>query len=357
MTYKLSAFEEKRMGKEGRIFNVIDSVKGGCGKTTFSLMLAATLDRMYGSDGKCNTCILDMDLLGTSMISLFNEDSNLDALNGPSTMSEHKNAYLNEIVQSHNTSDKKWIQSVSVVDKERKKRQFYIGFSDPSEEAKEEFRCDVKCNYIPATKFGVFRHGMKKILSKRELNGQVPDIEYIIMDFPPNSDIYAETAKNCLFDKKNNVLETGDICNYFLMVGMDLSHLNTTINHLCYFLKGEDRFPDNIFIVFNNLFKNPIDTEVEMYDLRRRKIEEAVEKKIKKENIPSKIYFCIMNRSEAYIEGTLNKESLNETAKDFKIDELFPAPIWNYVAYGQSFENALSMSHLDFYKVISGEEE
>src|SRR5699024_4575171 len=53
-----------------KIYNIIDSVKGGCGKTTFSLMLSLLLDDHYKekrNNDELNVCLIDMDIQGSAL--------------------------------------------------------------------------------------------------------------------------------------------------------------------------------------------------------------------------------------------------------------------------------------------------
>ena len=50
------------------IYNVVNSVKGGCGKTTFSVYLAW---KAANAATKKNTLLIDMDFQGTAMEFLF----------------------------------------------------------------------------------------------------------------------------------------------------------------------------------------------------------------------------------------------------------------------------------------------
>ena len=49
-----------------RIYNVVQSVKGGCGKTTFSIMLSSFLGLNKNREKMGETCLLDVDFQGTS---------------------------------------------------------------------------------------------------------------------------------------------------------------------------------------------------------------------------------------------------------------------------------------------------
>ena len=61
-----------------RVYNIVQSVKGGCGKTTFSIMLAGFLGKKENRDECGKTCLVDADFQGTSLIHLFIHDENLD---------------------------------------------------------------------------------------------------------------------------------------------------------------------------------------------------------------------------------------------------------------------------------------
>lgn len=347
-----------------RVYNVVNSVKGGCGKTTFALMLAAGLDRLKESqlaDGSCQTdwsnCILDFDFLGTSMISLFKGDSDINTWK---TDEGGSYIYLNERLRGFRSEDKRYIVSIDIGDADR--RHFNIGFSDPDEKEKEKYRCDSKCNYIPATKFGVFRRGMQNILKPGELEEQVPnDVKHVIFDLPPSNDTYANAVINCMFDKRNSVIRKDkDVCNYFLMMGMDLSHLNATEQYLLDFLRGEDLFPHRIFLVFNNLFPQNDSEDWDLYEARKRELETNIQSALsgKADSLKPKIYFVVMNQCVKYqriimgYEGIKGKSGLTEVTVNG--GDIFPNPIMTYARCGEEFKKTDNVEKA-FYKLLEGE--
>lgn len=58
---------------KGKIYNIIDSVKGGCGKTTFGIMLSLLLDKYRTkkkNNGETMACMVDVDIQGSALLYL-----------------------------------------------------------------------------------------------------------------------------------------------------------------------------------------------------------------------------------------------------------------------------------------------
>lgn len=237
----------------GRVFHMIDSIKGGCGKTTFAIALTEYLERKYYEKKQqenlteCkHACLLDMDFVGTGMIDLFfKKDRKKEYLK------EHR--YLTDMIRNFRTEDKKYINEFSISE-----RALYIGFSDPDFKIKEQFRCSSKYNYTTVISYGIFRSGIQRILKKGTLEGQIGGkIASIVLDMSPGLDPYSEAVKENIFDKRHSdFMEETDRRNYYFMVGMDQSHLSSAQEYCLEFLNGEDKKEaDHIFIVFNDVLQ------------------------------------------------------------------------------------------------------
>lgn len=234
-----------------RSYYIIDSIKGGCGKTTFSIMLAALLQSKKSEE---LTCLLDLDLLGTGMIDLF--------LN-PNEIEEYKKNYcfLSERIRNFRTIEKKYIYSKTVdgID-------FHFGFSDTKFGAKSAYSVSSEFNYTPVTSYGVFRNGLKSVLDEKAsenlesqlclIDGKTKKghVKNVIMDMAPGMDPYSEVAKGCIFDKRHSsFIEEDSKRYYFLMMGMNQSHIVTARNYLEEFINNAGKSSDKIFIVINDI--------------------------------------------------------------------------------------------------------
>lgn len=234
----------------GRVFHIIDSIKGGCGKTTFAIALTEYLEKKYSEIKQGDNpnewqhaCLLDVDFLGTGMIDLFFKKEKKKEY-----LTEHM--YLTDVIRGFGTKDKKYIGEFPISD-----RPLYIGFSDPDFKTKEQFRCSSKYNYATVISYGIFRSGVQKILKRGALDEQIKGkVSSIVLDMSPGLDAYSEAVKENIFDKRHSdFMEESDRRNYYFMVGMDHSHLSSAKEYFSEFLKGDDkREADQMFIVFND---------------------------------------------------------------------------------------------------------
>lgn len=306
-----------------RVFHVIDSIKGGCGKTTFAIMLTEYLERKWKERTKNleperskHACLLDVDFVGTGMIDLFFS---------PEKKAEFlaHNIYLTNKIRGFQAQDKRYIYPFDFYG-----RDFYVGFGDPDFSTKEKFRCSSKYNYTTVIGYGIFRSGMKKILEKGALEEQVKgEVASIILDMSPGMDAYSEVVKECIFDKRHSdFLEPSDKRNYYLMVGMDASHLESAKDYFLEFLKGEDKkTADHIFIVFDDVLhffsKEEIDfhvkeetkfhiNEIDQYNSRITNFCKVL--KDFPEELLKKICFLALNPYEEYSALLHMQKPLNE---------------------------------------------
>lgn len=120
-----------------RVYNIVQSVKGGCGKTTFSIMLAGFLGKKENRDECGKTCLVDADFQGTSLIHLFIHDENLDK-------TAPRKCYLNEKMRRYN-SYHNYVREYNGYD-----RIFYYVPSSPEYVQKAWFLANAQMGYIPA---------------------------------------------------------------------------------------------------------------------------------------------------------------------------------------------------------------
>lgn len=220
--------------KKNETYNVINSVKGGCGKTTFSISLAWYLMKMQEKmDEEQNKAplLIDMDLQGTAMKTIFNPE-------------DVKNInYLNEAVNTRDPVLNNYIIKNSI----ENNSHIDTIFSNPSVAAKSQYRETYKNNYSPVISYNVFRHGLYELL--KEVDKLYDDV---IFDMPPNSDGFANSAIDCIFRKAQNKDFKDKIKNMFLITTIDSGHITATINELKHLIQMEEHMEfDNIFIVVN----------------------------------------------------------------------------------------------------------
>lgn len=321
-------------------YHVIDSVKGGCGKTTFAIMLAAFLERM---EQKEQACILDMDFLGTSMVSLF------FAKKGFESLPDHP-IYLNEKVRDFHTGDKKYICTFEAGGSE-----FHIGFASPNQRDKNAFGCTSPMNYVPGISYSMFRNVLKSLLEKNaeKLSAQIPGsqteektLKHVIFDMPPNYDGFSESVKDCLFDPKHCQTldeplkrggDNGEIhkCHEFFMLNLDNSHVNATIEYVTQYLKTDRKWPDKIFFVFNNNILLDKNNELgPVYASRKEQLADALKSFISDKEKLNRIHFLKTAVYEDYAVYILGGNALKSNR------ELFQniSPVLEYATIEEEFQ-------------------
>lgn len=278
------ANEKELDEKVGKTYNFVNSIKGGCGKTTFSIFLAKyllTIDQkvqelanirnkkeLSGEDdtqintdqlrpkknveyGKC--LILDMDFQGTSMDGLF-----WGAIRSENNTVTFKDAdirkYLNAAIREDGP-----IEEYIVHNQLNDRVTLDVVFADTDVKEKEKLRILPKMGYSPVVQYNIFRGGLYKFLKKFEER----EYKHFIFDMPPNSDGFSGAALECVMNniekETGNLLDTykirkkEDIVNLFYVTGMDPGQVRETIKEIQEQFVNRDKFYfDNLFIVMND---------------------------------------------------------------------------------------------------------
>lgn len=294
-------------------YNLINSVKGGCGKTTFSIWLAYWLDK---------SLLIDMDLLGTSMqVLVFGNDDE-----------SHDTAYTNDVFQGGKRDKKKFVKKVRL----ENNKCMNIIFSSMDYKEKDRFKAGKHSGYTPVVKHSMFRLGLRELLR----NHKTPDgeaVEHFILDMPPNSDGFSDAAMECIFNPKYSDLKKKDRKNLFMMIGADWGQTIATINALkTLLLHEDDNEPDKIFLIINrNLGDN-----FEELDYKRRKkaVEDAFKAWGLKEATKKKIVFLKMEHNKHYAELGIAARGL-KGADVSQLDSAFDAVIAAYAGFGEEFKD------------------
>lgn len=287
-----------------RIYNVVQSVKGGCGKTTFSIMLSSFLGLNKNREKMGETCLLDVDFQGTSLINLFTCDDKVDTR-------EVRQCYLNDKMRKYDDCYS-YVREYNGFD-----RKFYYVPSSPKQDQKEWFSANAKMNYIPHMAYNMFEINLKSMLDSNGegIAKEIEKLTNIIFDMPPSCDAYSDIIKKCVVNESERIRKSEDIVNYFLMINLDPTHLYSTIEYLEQILRGSDQIPTHIFIVFNNTFYFQNDSKVEqtlnlIFEERKKDIEIALEKEHIDEKTREKIIFLTCPLYKKYVERIVNKETL-----------------------------------------------
>lgn len=196
--------------------HIVDSVKGGAGKSTFAVKLGCYFalkekekDKEKEKE-KVKACIIDLDILGTSWEYIF--------LNFMS----HEGCYLNDLIVDYRDFFLKnffW----------RYKIQYGNTFLElevlpcnPSPRAKAMFRTDGQ--NMPEVSYDFFENEMIRLIDKLEKAGYTD----IILDMPPNTEPYSERIlESCLqvdkiLYKKHKIL-------LYMISSLTPAHIGSTL--------------------------------------------------------------------------------------------------------------------------------
>lgn len=238
------------MGKnKGVVYNIIDSVKGGCGKTTFAITLSIVLNHyLTGSsfNKETSSCLIDMDIQGSALLYLLYGKTFLDR-------EEKEFKFLNDrviAVGENKETAKNFINPFCF--KEDSQNRFDVIFCDPRTESKKKFRSMSNQNYSPEVLYSTFRMGLANMLSG--MKGQSPyNYSQIIFDMPPNADGYSDAVYDILLKNDYSILEKGDACNLFLLHTLDRGQMQATLDYFSELALSENFHKLNkIFFVFND---------------------------------------------------------------------------------------------------------
>lgn len=242
--------------KAVKVYNIVDSVKGGSGKTTFALMLSLLLDnKLTGSrkNNETSSCLIDMDIQGSALLYLLYGKS---FLNGETDkeMAE-RIAYLNDrvvAVGEESNMKRNYVNPFFFRDKETSGPRTDVIFSDPRTESKKKFRSMSNQNYSPEVLYSTYRMGLGNMLSN--LKGMKEYVHrHVIFDMPPNADGYSDAVYDVMLKKEYSVMEEDDKCNLFFMVTMDMGQRSATMDYFFELVSSENFQKINkIFFVFND---------------------------------------------------------------------------------------------------------
>lgn len=288
-------------------YNIVDSIKGGCGKTSFSLMLASAL---YNENKKQPPCLFDMDFQGTSLAYLLFGKEHKDW-----KKSIGIDMFLNERVVSFKDHSRRYIKRVewkgsdgsgaphsSGMDPES---TFYVAMADPDPKMKDKYKARSNQNYSPEVTYGIFRYGLAKLLEPENLETELLEKPgHVILDMPPNIDGYSDAALGCILNnpKQNHV-------NYFIMMTFDQSHIHITMDWFKDFLTKEQsqRMPERIFFTFA---LTPRDQRqdtysqkklVNLFTERTKWIRTTIDRELNlSEEERDRIYFVVVGHNDQY---------------------------------------------------------
>lgn len=323
-------------------YNLVNSVKGGCGKTTFSIWTAYYLNMLSEEDyrnapddkkeeykAELDTAVLvDMDLLGTSMRVIFD---------GRSVTGD--TAVTNDIFHGAKNNKKQFIDKIKL------ESGTYINviFSSMDHRERGRFKSGRYAGYTPVVKHSMFRSGLRELI---KYNKTIDDknVKHFIFDMPPNSDGFSDAAMECIFDKKYSVLGNKDRKNLFMMIGSDWGQTISTIAELKMLLEDSDVIlPDRIFLVINHNMRGEFGDEC--YRIRKAEIEKELSDSGLSEDELKRFFFLKMYNSENYTKLGIGEENGGKGLRNVGAEQIinaFPKAVITAVAqYGQDFEDVI----------------
>lgn len=265
----------------GMTFHVVHSVKGGCGKTAFSLftalkLAAETAGNAEKTEDSARVLLLDADFKGSGLKTLvysgdketFDKNPEPRLEDVEANKKEEINAGRNYLIfrkkyQENNLNDfltgrcrsvseiitesgvvpKR--RSAPVLDSEGNADGFngYLDFIFCSPHMKDRDIFSYTNATQPALNVGNFRIKMRKLLqeiSERKLPGGEKQYLHVIIDMPPGYDEYSDVLLDvlhcfCRDKKKGNV-------NYYAVTTGDRSHLDAMQENVRKVLQGNARY-------------------------------------------------------------------------------------------------------------------
>lgn len=250
-----------------KVYNIIDSVKGGCGKTTFSIMLSLLLDDRYKenrNNNESDVCLIDMDIQGSALLYLlfggnyFQDEKEWKAFKflnnrivAVGDSREETEKYMHRF-QFKNKEENEKKDEEEDKKKNRKEPRIDVVFSDPRPKIKKKYRSLSNQNYSPEVLYSTYRMGLANMLSKLDEEKAYLH-EYVNFDMPPNSDAYSDSVYDVLLKKEYTIMEKEDVCNLFLLQTLDQGQILATVNYLGELASSENFQKINkIFFVFND---------------------------------------------------------------------------------------------------------
>lgn len=346
-------------------YNLVNSVKGGCGKTTFSIWLTYYLNNMSEEEEKKNTALLiDMDLLGTSMQVVIkgNARETDEKEDSAKKDNEKKNnekendevAYTNDIFNGVKNSRKSFVQKIKL----KNDVILNIIMANMKVDERDKFKSGRYSGYAPTVRHSIFRAGVQELIkANKTIDGK--EVKHFIFDMPPNSDGFSDTAMECIFSKKYSNLNDKDKKNLFIMIGSDLGQTVATQSELKMLLdRSDEMMPDRIFIVFNHNSRGEMGEDG--YLIRKQKIEKIIRNSKLKESEKNSIYFLKMCNGDEYAKlGIGNKDGGKglQNAEPDRLNDVLPKTVISAYAKYEDQEFTEIIDERKLLKLVLGEEQ
>lgn len=275
-------------------FNFVQSVKGGCGKTTFSIHLSSFFARREENDEK--GLLIDVDLQGTS----------LQYLITGAKLAENKKCLQDAIEEPDAWTD--------CVDEPMILENFELPiiYSSIDPKVKKKFRVNAEHGYIPVIQHSIFNSSMMSLLKKfRESD----NYNNFVFDMPPSSEGFSEIPLICTLANKNKeIVYDGDMVNLFYLTTLEAAQIKITADSIDDFLANLDTHVNyQVFIIFNNNYM--LEEKRDFSELHENAIKNFMDF-LKSGNVNfteanlNKMYLCQMPLNESYTKKVIQDRGL-----------------------------------------------
>jgi len=297
-------------------YSIIDSVKGGSGKTCFSLNHALYLSNLNVSDGRIPSLYIDVDFSGTSLeTALFANPKIGTGLKEPiddplgfktlKLAKKHFNSILDCEILYNELITKLEFYLKTIVSTKPVNIPIDLIISSPDYKQKQRFH-GTKSNEVNISNFKYKLCCLMKKIPKTHTAGY----KNIVMDMPPGGDRYASSVYDILLSlngDNRHIINWNDKdskVNVFHMTTYDIAHIYATLEHVCNFYNDSNRkkLPTNIFIVVNDIFNTDDSTNSFGKRLAHSIILEEIQKNYSSlpQVVMDKLYFIIFPFNEKY---------------------------------------------------------
>lgn len=265
-----------------RTFNIVNSVKGGCGKTAFSIFFARYLKGESGVGRK--PLLIEMDIQGAAMQRIFLGNDEKIGIK-----------YINDALRKQERPEL-FIRHLRMFDEDVTKEDLGVIFADPRVDIKEKYRAAAQSGYTSIVQYQIFKEGFRQFMKQFK---KISCYSHMIFDMPPNYDGFANVAIDSLLTEDTDILKSGDARNLFFMTGLDNSHIQATVDEVAHLLLKKEKFIfDKLFIVVNNNIRI-IDSEFEIKE-RIIELKDKIKSRSFSEDMYKKIFLAYMGPNDYY---------------------------------------------------------
>lgn len=263
------SLEYYKRGNDMKSCNIIDSVKGGSGKTSLALILTAISNYEFQKpdavDKNSNTkeeelrtrkapaILMDMDMQGSALkYLLFGKETP-----GSGGLAPH---YLNERILDYYRTDSSSMEYISTPilcfsadNVNFTPVKLSAALASPVTEDRNKFRAQSRTNYTSAITYQNFRMGFRETVERLDkvIPGGASDVFF---DMPPNSNGFSDAVLEFFLGKEAYGRKHRCTCNYFELMTLDRGHIGASLDWFKSFVKEEQYvFPDHFFFVIDNV--------------------------------------------------------------------------------------------------------